>query len=75
MEALQFYRAKSTDFGDAFLCAFARSEGCVVATFDKGTVKEFTDFGGWQGATKENIPRGSSTEEQRRQPPKGPVSL
>ena len=44
MEALQFYRAKSTDFGDAFLCAFARSEGCVVATFDKGTVKEFTEL-------------------------------
>jgi hypothetical protein len=26
--------------------------------------------GGWRGATKENIPRGSSTEEQRRQPPR-----
>ena len=26
--------------------------------------------GGWRGATKENIPRGSSSEEQRRQPPR-----
>ena len=26
--------------------------------------------GGWRGATKENIPRGSSTEEQRSQPPR-----
>ncbi len=44
MEALQFYRAKNSDFGDALLCAFARSEGCDVATFDKGMVKKFTEI-------------------------------
>ena len=43
VEALQFYRAKNSDFGDALLCAFARSEGCDVATFDKGIVKKFSE--------------------------------
>jgi predicted nucleic-acid-binding protein len=43
VEALQFYRVKHSDFGDALLCAFARSEGCDVATFDKGIVKKFTE--------------------------------
>jgi len=40
VEALQFYRTKNSDFGDALLCAFARAEGCEVATFDKGIVKK-----------------------------------
>jgi len=43
LEALQFYRAKNSDFGDALLCAFARSENCVVTTFDKGMVKKFSE--------------------------------
>jgi predicted nucleic-acid-binding protein len=43
MEALQFYRTKNSDFGDALLCAFARSKGCDVATFDKGIVKKFPE--------------------------------
>jgi predicted nucleic-acid-binding protein len=43
VEALQFYRAKNSDFGDALLCAFARSQGCGVATFDKGIVKKFSE--------------------------------
>jgi predicted nucleic-acid-binding protein len=43
MEALQFYRTRNSDFGDALLCAFARSEGCDVATFDKGIVKKFPE--------------------------------
>jgi predicted nucleic-acid-binding protein len=43
MEALQFYRTKNSDFGDALLCAFACSEGCEVATFDKGIVKKFPE--------------------------------
>jgi len=43
VEALQFYRVKNSDFGDALLCAFARSEGCDVATFDKGIVKKFSE--------------------------------
>jgi len=42
-EALQFYRTKNSDFGDALLCAFARSEGCDVATFDKGIGKKFSE--------------------------------
>jgi predicted nucleic-acid-binding protein len=44
VEALQFYRTKNSDFGDALLCAFARSEGCNVATFDKGIVKKFPEI-------------------------------
>src|SRR5271170_2651026 len=43
VEALQFYRAKNSDFGDALLCAFARAEGYEVATFDKGMVKKFPE--------------------------------
>jgi predicted nucleic-acid-binding protein len=43
IEALQFYRTRNSDFGDALLCAYARSEGCDVATFDKGIVKEFPE--------------------------------
>lgn len=43
MEALQVYRSKNCDFGEALLCAFARSEDCVVATFDKGIVKKFPE--------------------------------
>ena len=42
-EALQFYRVRNCDFGDALLCAFARSEGCDVATFDKGIPKQFPE--------------------------------
>jgi predicted nucleic-acid-binding protein len=43
VEALQFYRAKNSDFGDALLCAFARAEGLEVATFDKGIVRKFPE--------------------------------
>jgi predicted nucleic-acid-binding protein len=43
LEALQFYRARNSDFGDALLCAFARSEGCDVATFDKGIARKFPE--------------------------------
>jgi predicted nucleic-acid-binding protein len=43
MEALQSYRVRNSDFGDALLCAYARSEGCDVATFDKGMVKKFPE--------------------------------
>jgi predicted nucleic-acid-binding protein len=43
LDALQFYRAKNSDFGDALLCAFARSQGSDVATFDKGIVKNFSE--------------------------------
>jgi predicted nucleic-acid-binding protein len=43
LDALQYYRVKNSDFGDALLCAFARSEGCGVATFDKGILKKFPE--------------------------------
>jgi len=43
VEALQFYRTKNSDFGDALLCAFAHAEGCDVATFDKGILKKFSE--------------------------------
>src|SRR5436190_14617881 len=39
----------------------------------KGAV--FVPRAGWRGATKENIPRGSSTEEQRSQPACGAKTL
>jgi predicted nucleic-acid-binding protein len=42
-EAIQFYRIKNSDFGDALLCAFAHQEGCDVATFDKGILKKFPE--------------------------------
>jgi predicted nucleic-acid-binding protein len=43
VEALQLYRAKNSDFGDALLCACARAQGCDVATFDKGIVKKLSE--------------------------------
>lgn len=43
VEALQYYRTKNSDFGDALLCAYAREEGCDVATFDKGLIKKFPE--------------------------------
>lgn len=43
VEALQFYREKNSDFGDALLCAYAQSAGCEVATFDKGILKKFSE--------------------------------
>ena len=44
VDALQFYREKNSDFGDALLCAYARSAGCEVATFDKGIRKKFSEL-------------------------------
>jgi len=44
VEALQFYRVKNSDFGDALLCAFARHTGCDVATYDKGILKKFPEI-------------------------------
>lgn len=44
LDALHWYRAKNVDFGDALLCAYARSEGCEVATFDKGLMKKFPEI-------------------------------
>ena len=41
--ALQFYREKNSDFGDALLCAYAQSAGCDVATFDQGILKKFAE--------------------------------
>jgi predicted nucleic-acid-binding protein len=44
LNALQFYRAKNSDFGDALLCAFAQQQGCDVSTFDKGILKQFPEI-------------------------------
>ena len=44
IEALQFYRTKNSDFGDALLCAFAHANDCAVATFDKGILKKFPEI-------------------------------
>lgn len=43
LDALQLYRSKNSDFGDALLCAYAQHEGCDVATFDKGIIKKFPE--------------------------------
>ncbi|HZM05527.1 MAG TPA: PIN domain-containing protein [Candidatus Saccharimonadales bacterium] len=43
VEALQFYRIKNSDFGDALLCALAHAEGWEVVTFDKGIAKKFSE--------------------------------
>lgn len=43
VEALQYYREKNSDFGDAMLYAYAKSAGCEVATFDKGSLKKFPE--------------------------------
>jgi predicted nucleic-acid-binding protein len=43
VQALQFYREKNSDFGDAMLCAYADWAGCEVATFDKGILKKFSE--------------------------------
>ena len=42
-EALQMYRSKNSDFGDALLCAYAQYHGCDVASFDKGLLKKFPE--------------------------------
>ena len=44
LDALQFYRDKNCDFGDAMLCAYAGWAGCEVATFDKGILKKFPEI-------------------------------
>jgi predicted nucleic-acid-binding protein len=44
VKALQLYRSRNTDFGDALLCAYAHFEGCGVATFDKGILKRFPEI-------------------------------
>ena len=44
VDAQQFYREKNSDFGDALLCAYARSARCEVATFDKGILKKFSEI-------------------------------
>jgi len=43
VEALQFYREKNSDFGDAMLCAYAGSAGCEAATFDQGILKKSSE--------------------------------
>jgi predicted nucleic-acid-binding protein len=64
VEALQFYRAKNSDFGDALLCAFARSEGCDVAAFDNGIVKKFSEVAVYTPARCLHRPQRRSQGEQ-----------
>ncbi len=44
LDAIQWYRAKSADFGDALLCAYARHHHCEVSTFDKDLIKKFAEI-------------------------------
>jgi predicted nucleic acid-binding protein len=44
LAALQSYREKNSDFGDALLCAYAARACCGVATFDKGILKKFKEL-------------------------------
>ena len=43
LDAIQWYRAKNSDFGDALLCAYAHHHHCEVSTFDQGLSKKFTE--------------------------------
>ena len=43
VEALQMYRTRNIDFGDALLCAYAHHHGFDIATFDKGILKKFPE--------------------------------
>lgn len=43
MDAIQWYRAKNADFGDALLCAYAHHHRCDVSTFDQGLIKKFPE--------------------------------
>lgn len=44
LDGIQWYRAKSADFGDALLCAYARHHHCEVSTFDQGLIKKFPEI-------------------------------
>ena len=43
LDAIQWYRTKNSDFGDALLSAYARHHHCEVATFDQELIKKFTE--------------------------------
>lgn len=43
LHAIQWYRAKKSDFGDALLCAYARHHNHEVSTFDKDLIRKFTE--------------------------------
>jgi hypothetical protein len=67
-------RARNTARGGAcapLRTAWFRLRACLKIR--KGAV--FSPQAGWRGATKENIPCGSSTEEQRSQPACGAKTL
>jgi predicted nucleic-acid-binding protein len=44
LDAIQWYRAKHADFGDALLCAYAHHHHCEVKTFDKELIKKFREI-------------------------------
>jgi predicted nucleic-acid-binding protein len=43
LDAIQWYRTKNADFGDALLCAYAHHHHCEVSTFDRGLIKKFAE--------------------------------
>ena len=51
-EALQHYREKNSDFGDALLCSYAQGAGFEVATFDRGIPKKFPEVVAYAPAGK-----------------------
>ena len=44
LDAIQWYRAKHADFGDALLCAYAHHHHCEVTTFDKALITKFREI-------------------------------
>jgi len=44
LDAVQWYRSKNTDFGNALLCAFAHHHQCEVNTFDRSLIKKFSEI-------------------------------
>ncbi len=42
LDAIQWYRTKNADFGDALLCAYAHQHHCEVSTFDRSLIKKFS---------------------------------
>jgi predicted nucleic acid-binding protein len=44
LTAIQWYRTKNADFGDALLCAYAHHHRCEISTFDRGLIKKFTEI-------------------------------
>ncbi len=55
LDAIQWYRAKNADFGDALLCAYAHHHHCEVKTFEQDLIRKFTEI-----AASEPAPRSKA---------------